>query len=190
LPIGNGYGYGFYPNKTKGEGFFITIVRKLSETKPGKLKLQSQSRTKSRHYNVPENIVAIDDLIIDDQNGTLFAVSGHLRPLMDVIKMNLRVVHSGLPLGVLMKNELIPDHALAMSVHRGNYFPVVELTMNQALLYLKGETSLNINLERGWHIVSYQGQALGFIKSLGSRINNYYPKGWRIRMQIQDGISE
>jgi NOL1/NOP2/fmu family ribosome biogenesis protein len=89
-----------------------------------------------------------------------------------------------------MKDELIPDHAVAMSVQLGNYYPTVELSLNQALLYLKGETSLQIALNKGWHIVTFQGQSIGFVKSLGNRLNNYFPKEWRIRMQIQGRISE
>lgn len=188
LPIKNGWGYGFYPYRAMGEGFFITVVRKLSETKPNRFK--QQTRVKPRQYKVPENVMLSDDLVIDDHNGHLFGISGQIRSLTETIKANLRVLYCGTPIGVIMKDELIPDHAVAMSVQLGNYYPTVELSLNQALLYLKGETSLQIALNKGWHIVTFQGQSIGFVKSLGNRLNNYFPKEWRIRMQIQGRISE
>ena len=33
---------------------------------------------------------------------------------------------------------------------------------------------------RGWAIVQYEGMNLGWIKLLGNRTNNYYPREWRI----------
>ena len=35
--------------------------------------------------------------------------------------------------------------------------------------------------EKGWRVVTYQGQRLGWVKLLEKRMNNYYPKSWRIR---------
>ena len=36
-----------------------------------------------------------------------------------------------------------------------------------------------------WLLVTYRGQGLGWCKHLGNRLNNYYPKEWRIRMTIE-----
>jgi hypothetical protein len=38
-------------------------------------------------------------------------------------------------------------------------------------------------------IVTYQNVPLGFIKNLGNRANNYFPKEWRIRMALPEHIS-
>ena len=35
-----------------------------------------------------------------------------------------------------------------------------------------------------WLLMTYGGISLGWCKNLGNRLNNYYPKEWRIRMQI------
>ena len=42
------------------------------------------------------------------------------------------------------------------------------------------------NTPRGWILVSYNGINLGFMKNVGNRINNYYPIGWRVRMNPAD----
>ena len=36
----------------------------------------------------------------------------------------------------------------------------------------------------GWMLASYQGLGLGWAKGLANRLNNYLPKEWRIRMDI------
>jgi NOL1/NOP2/fmu family ribosome biogenesis protein len=59
----------------------------------------------------------------------------------------------------------------------------IELTLDQALHYLKGET-FSLEAPVGTHLVSYQGNPLGWIKHLGNRFNNLYPKEWRIRMKL------
>ena len=41
-----------------------------------------------------------------------------------------------------------------------------------------------IPVKADWLLVSYKDIALGWCKNLGSRLNNYYPKEWRIRMDL------
>jgi len=37
---------------------------------------------------------------------------------------------------------------------------------------------------RGYVLISFKGQPLGWVKNLGNRTNNLYPQEWRIRMKI------
>ena len=60
-------------------------------------------------------------------------------------------------------------------------YPQVELTEEQALKYLKKEANFELNVStKGWYIVTCNGNALGFIKVLDQRINNYFPNNMRI----------
>ena len=61
--------------------------------------------------------------------------------------------------------------------------PDISLTREQALHYLKGET-FSLEGKQGFNTVSFQGTKLGWIKHLGNRFNNLFPKEWRIRMRI------
>jgi NOL1/NOP2/fmu family ribosome biogenesis protein len=65
-----------------------------------------------------------------------------------------------------------------------NTLQKIELSEKNALLYLKGETFTLDNLSKGYYLVSYENQGLGWINHLGNRFNNLYPKEWRIRMKI------
>jgi NOL1/NOP2/fmu family ribosome biogenesis protein len=58
----------------------------------------------------------------------------------------------------------------------------IELTKKQALSYLRKEEIKIETEDKGWCIVTYQNQSLGWIKVLQNRINNYYPSEWRVRI--------
>jgi NOL1/NOP2/fmu family ribosome biogenesis protein len=49
---------------------------------------------------------------------------------------------------------------------------------------LKKETIEVKNTELGWILARFEGHNLGWLKVLKNRSNNYYPKEWRIRMEI------
>ncbi|NDC43371.1 MAG: rRNA methyltransferase, partial [Chitinophagia bacterium] len=39
---------------------------------------------------------------------------------------------------------------------------------------------------KGWHVIKFNNQGLGWAKLLGNRVNNYLPKHLRIRMELPD----
>ena len=58
----------------------------------------------------------------------------------------------------------------------------VSLTYAQAIAYLRHEAiTLPDDTPRGLVEVCFQGHPLGFVKNLGTRANNLYPKEWRIK---------
>lgn len=62
-------------------------------------------------------------------------------------------------------------------------FPHWEVDRETALQYLRQE-ALRIDMQetpRGLVVLTYEQQPLGFVKHIGSRQNNLYPKEWRIR---------
>ena len=79
--------------------------------------------------------------------------------------------------------EKIPSAAQALSIATGReQFARVELSLEQARRYLHRESfALPPGTPRGFVVVSYRGQALGFMKNLGERANNLYPKNWAVR---------
>ncbi|MBO5910910.1 MAG: rRNA cytosine-C5-methyltransferase, partial [Elusimicrobiaceae bacterium] len=61
-------------------------------------------------------------------------------------------------------------------------YPRAELTLPDAQRYLHRESLvLPPTAPRGFVMVTYQGHALGFVKNLGERANNLYPKNWAIK---------
>jgi NOL1/NOP2/fmu family ribosome biogenesis protein len=99
---------------------------------------------------------------------------------MNFILSNLRVIYSGVRVGELMRDKMVPDHALAMSKMINGSIRSIELNYEQAIQYLqRKELQIETSAIR-WHLVKYQGHSLGWINVLQNRINNYYPKELRI----------
>jgi NOL1/NOP2/fmu family ribosome biogenesis protein len=84
-------------------------------------------------------------------------------------------------MGQLFKGKLKPEHPLALFVGRNaNVVPAVEVSMEDALDYLRRQDIDAKQFSDGINIVMYKGVALGFVKRIGARCNNMYPKDLRI----------
>ena len=88
---------------------------------------------------------------------------------------------SGVRIGKLAGNDLVPDHDLALSLIV-NKEKVLQtpLDSDDTIRYLRKE-NLNINTAaKGWSLMTYEDNPLGWAKLLPNRVNNYYPKEIRI----------
>ena len=96
---------------------------------------------------------------------------------------SLRVLYAGVTTGTMKGRDLIPHPSLALLAALGKEdYPRVELSYQDAIRYLRGESiTLPADTPRGFVIVTYYDIALGFVKNIGSRANNLYPDGWRIK---------
>ena len=79
--------------------------------------------------------------------------------------------------------QLSINHAEALSIATPkDKYPRVELSREDALKYLHRESLILPEVTpRGYVIVTYQDLPLGFVKNIGTRANNLYPKEWKIR---------
>lgn len=89
----------------------------------------------------------------------------------------LRVLRPGLALATVAKGRFEPHHSLALALKPSLTF-THPLTERQAISYLSGE-SLSEALHPGFVLLTYDGLALGWGKSVTGRVNNLYPKGLR-----------
>ncbi|HEY4875065.1 MAG TPA: RNA methyltransferase, partial [Puia sp.] len=96
------------------------------------------------------------------------------------LQSSLYIKKAGVLLGKIAHDELIPEHELALSNIINDGIQSINLSKEQALSYLRREEiKIETNL-KGWCIVKYENQNLGWVKILQNRINNYYPSEWRI----------
>jgi NOL1/NOP2/fmu family ribosome biogenesis protein len=174
-------GYRFWPDKVKGEGFFISCFRKKegNNENSGRVKAKAEPVTKKEAEIVKKWINNPGCHLIKHEN-TVYAWPTVLASDMNYILSNLRVIYSGVRIGELIRDKSVPDHALAMSKLVNDLIGRTELDNAQAIRYLQRK-DLDIPLrEKGWQLVNYQGHSLGWINVLPNRINNYYPKESRI----------
>ncbi len=96
---------------------------------------------------------------------------------------HLHLLSDGLPTEELKGKEKIPTVAQALSIATPtDIYPRAELPLQQAQRYLHRESfTLPAGTPRGFVVVTYQHHTLGFMKNLGERANNLYPKNWAIQ---------
>jgi 16S rRNA C967 or C1407 C5-methylase (RsmB/RsmF family)/NOL1/NOP2/fmu family ribosome biogenesis protein len=182
----------FLPHTTKGEGFFIAGLRKdlapassLSLAERGGA--PSFKRDEFRCPFLLEGVWGKDEFAFLPENNTLLAIPVIHQKDYVFLKNRLKIISAGIAIGELKGKDWIPAHALAMSCRLpASVFPEWELDKDTALKYLRKEALENLpdGLPLGHILVTYQKQALGFIKNIGKRGNNLYPQEWRIRMRV------
>lgn len=179
----------FYPHKTKGEGFFISVLRKHGEEEnPSfkKAKKKDGKQTKAV-VKIPKElsnwILSSEDFRIYEENETFRAFPSSYYKILEQAKQTLKIVHSGINLATMKGKNLQPCHSLALSTHLNKEtFPVAEVDYNQAIAYLRTEAlQLPAGTPTGYVIITYQGHPLGFAKNIGNRANNLYPSEWKIK---------
>jgi len=182
-----GAGYHFYPHKTKGEGFFLSILKKTSDEGSTKIKAPKQIAYASKEVtSVCSNWLNRKDVKFLQEGDRIIATPEQWLEYVLFFKQKLRVLHNALPIGVVKGKDIIPDEALALSWELNQTkFPTIDCTWEQAIQYLKKE---NIQLEdapKGIVLFRFNGIPLGFGKNLGNRCNNLYPSEWHIRMNAE-----
>jgi len=177
------YGYRFYPDKVSGEGFFISVLQK-------KQCADSVRTNKSNRHpvRIPRTVEEQAGAWIENGKFSFIPVgeSIHvlpcgLEPDFEILKNALYLKKAGIRVGKGAENDWIPDHELALANILKEDRATLELSKPDVLHFLKGESFEGHLKERGWRLISYGGQGMGWVKLLGNRINNYYPKSWRIR---------
>jgi len=127
-----------------------------------------------------------EGLALIKKENTVYGWPEILRNDFSFLLNNLRVIYSGTIIGELVREKLVPDHALAMSRMINAEVPRFDLNYQQAIQYLqRKELSLEIK-DKGWQGVTYEEQLLGWANVLPNRINNYYPKELRILKDTPD----
>ncbi len=183
-------GYRFFQGKIKGEGFFLSCFRKTSSTRTFRSKPPKMEFISSREKKIIENWIKQEGLSFIKHNNEIIALPVDLVPELYVLKNSLNIQYAGVRIGEIMKERLVPHHALAVSTIISDSVPNTELSYEQAIRYLQKQEMDTKPGKEGWQTVAYQGFKLGWINALKNRINNYYPKELRILKQRNDSAFE
>ena len=191
--VSSGMGYQFYPHRVRGEGFYLAAFRKTDGPSYHAPKLRSLA---PRGYqplpgkvkdNLKEWAGELDALaLFQNTAGKIIAFPKQHEERVAQLGHTLSRFQVGVELGQFKKNDFVPAHSLALSSLTASRIPQLDLQREAALRYLKKETIQVDEAPEGWALVTYQGLSLGWMKGLKNRINNYFPKEWRIRMEVKD----
>ncbi len=174
-------GFRFYPDKIKGEGFFIAVFQKQKAEYISQFSTPFQFATLSKKelanletsYRLPEQLICIQ------HQDEIIALQEHCYSDLQTIRAKLYVKKMGMRIGALKGVDLVPAHDLAMSQWSTMPYPDISVELSDALQFLR-RADFQLNGPKGWHSISYMNCRLGWVKILPNRLNNYYPNSWRI----------
>ncbi|RYF97792.1 MAG: RNA methyltransferase, partial [Chitinophagaceae bacterium] len=175
--------YRFYPDKLKGEGFFLSCFKK---TEGSDQHMKPPRRTSLQKLTKEENLIVLpwlqNELMLTlwKTGDLIFAMPAYLTDALLILAENLYIRKAGVAVGKVAGKDLVPDHSLALSNIISSKTVGISLKLHEALQYLRKEEVKTDGSVKGWALVLYEGVKLGWIKVLSNRTNNYYPKEWRI----------
>ena len=179
------------PHKIKGEGFFIAAIRKketqfsayYTTRKNEKREIKRESIFHSSPFE--SYLISPSDFTYISENNRWIAFPTIHFQNINKIKNNLRILSAGIKLGEIKGKDRIPAHGIAMSPVLSNAaFSCWEVDKETAISYLRKDDLRKIptELSKTFILITYKGIPLGFVKNIGTRVNNLYPQEWRIRM--------
>lgn len=174
--------YRFIPGRTKGEGLFMSVLRKKGTggmSKPMKLKKPRLSVSREKlDWLIPSK-----EFVGFETENQLYAIPKHWSEIYLYLKDSLHIIHAGICYGKRKGKDIIPEQSLALSTFLNRKaFLEIELPYQQAVDYLRTEAiSFPPDTPRGIILVTFHGIPLGFVKNIGNRANNLYPKEWKIK---------
>ena len=182
------FGYRFYPHKTRGEGFFISVLKKNKSDEVQENSLNFKKNVKQRELKDTH----VSKMLKNSKEWAFFESSDKIKAynrsfLNDCLffEQQFNCLSSGIVMGELKGKDFIPSQQLALSKEIDlKKIEKIELDYKSAILYLKKEAIYLPDAKKGFLLVCYKNLPLGWVKNVGNRCNNLYPQAWRIRMNI------
>lgn len=172
--------YRFLPGKVEGEGLFVAVVKKTGNESAKIVKDIKRNKEKSCYANWLRNS---DEWYLLTEGDEIYALPFAQGGAMLEVHKSLDVIMPGVRLATIKGKDAIPAQELALSVSvNRDAFPEVEVNYHDAIAFLQKQ-SFSIEAPKGYVMLTYRNMPLGFMKNLGARANNLYPKAWRILSQ-------
>ncbi|MBN2767154.1 MAG: rRNA cytosine-C5-methyltransferase [Paludibacteraceae bacterium] len=176
----------FYPHRLRGEGFFISVLRKNNSENRKMPKLQSKKGMKFvKSIELPFALKNPESrYYINDQNYIRAYPKINFDKFMHLNTV-LHCIDSGLLVAELKGKDMIPSAQLALSDALDTENCIcAEVDKSTALMFLKKENIVLVDYPKAYVLICYQAVPLGWVKNLGTRSNNLYPQSWKIRMNL------
>lgn len=174
--------YRFLPGMVRGEGLFIAALAKDNGTE---FRIQ---KSKSLYAKAPayveeaaKRMLSTPDYFdIMMRDSMAYAVPRAHSAFLLAVSSLADTLAAGVPMAQVKGHDLVPTQQLALSqCLNAQGFPRVEVDTPVAVAYLQRQ-SASVDAPKGIVLLTHGGLPLGFVKNLGNRANNLYPKNWRI----------
>lgn len=184
-PRAKAKGFRFYPDKVAGEGLFVCCLKKTDSAGIMGWNPQLIPAAAKNTVDVVKEKIGENCFVFANKDEQVLAVPAELTEDLGIISGHLQLRKSGVLLGSVIRNELIPDHELALSRVLKPAVTSVDLNREQAIRYLRKENIESGSFPGGWVLARFGTRPLGWMKVLPNRMNNYYPAAWRITTSKQ-----
>ena len=184
--------YRFVPGRVRGEGLFMSVIRKngertANEPKIAKKPLTIIGKAPGEALKAKEWLQGDFEFAAVGEN--IVAIPKDNAKWMRAVATWLDVVSIGVNVATVKGRDIIPSHELALSTALDRCkFQSVDLDYPTAILYLRHE-AISVDAPRGFVLLTYGDSPLGFVKNLGNRANNLYPSAWRIMSQNTPAVA-
>ncbi len=175
------YCYRFWPYKLQGEGFFVACFKKK---RPPLVPPKGEER-KKLHNNAFLSIInkwfkPIEEMVYHQHKENIYAIPKNSMNDYLLLNKHLYIKRAGIHIGKMIRDEIIPEHDLAMSTLIADDVVKVELDYATAIQFVRKE-NIEVHIpHKGWALACYNAFPLGWMKILPNRINNYYPLSLKI----------
>lgn len=176
--------YRFFPHKTKGEGFFVTVFQKPKDDNAQR----NSFKIKKMNLLLEKDISKFENWLLKSEDFNFYQIENRVKAIhksfaetIEFLCEKLKPVSFGIEIGEQKGKNFIPSHSLAMSTQLNpTAFPRYDLSYEEAIAYLRNE-SFFIDAPNGYVLLYFKNEPVGFMKNIGNRANNLYPQEWRIR---------
>lgn len=170
-----------FPHHVAGEGHFMAKLHKAeAESDVREPKLAKSNLTKEQKELWTD---FADSQLVEPLDRVMYAFGDQLYalPVAAPDLDNLQVLRAGLHLGTFKKKRFEPSLAFALAMPSDAFQQVAEVTKEQWAQYVHGDAFMmpDSGLHNGWHLLTFNGNGIGFGKFVNGQMKNFYPKGLR-----------
>ena len=179
------YGLQAAPGLTRSEGFYLAVLRKTGNSKSPHLKSRKEKTLQSKPVQVAAgSMLSAEWQHLRQHNGLWSFANTETWLLLDRLE-KIYIAQAGLPLGEEKGKDLLFSEFAPFSVDL-DFKSKTELPLEDAWRYLRKETQLQTHTEKGNGLFTFHGVPIGAYKNIGNRLNNNFPKEWRLRAEMNE----
>lgn len=176
-------GYKFYPDKVKGEGFCIFPIQFHTPNPEASF---FKAKKIFKPFKLLDNQIKLPyDYSTFLFNSDILVFPPKWEKHINYFAQFLYIKKCGINLGEQVHQDIKFHQDAALSTQIKILYPSFELSLEDALSYLMKKDIKIATKHKGWALVKYSDVNLGWVKILGNRVNNYYPKNYKIRKNLE-----
>lgn len=180
-----------WPQVLQGEGHFAAKLEKSATVEatseivkylvPNRL---SRDQEKIVTAFLSETLVDFDS---DGRSFTLFGDRLYLAPVGTPDITGMKILRLGLELGTFKKNRFEPAHALALALPPKAFVQTFAMDSEDWAKFVHGDVVRpDAPLQKGWVLMTANGNGAGWGRYVDGQIKNFFPKGLRFVVKQND----